>query len=93
MGTPERISESVKPRVVQYDGTWESAEYFNSEYSGVYYVAGDLYFGETISTSKEVKSGDWLIIEKDRVIGMIDDDDRDFDTKDDLIAEGYEGEI
>ena len=25
--------------------------------------------------------------------GMIDDEDRDFDTKDDLIAEGYEGEI
>lgn len=25
--------------------------------------------------------------------GVINEDDRDFDTKDDLIAEGYEGEI
>jgi len=25
--------------------------------------------------------------------GIVDDDDRDFDTKDDLLAEGYEGEI
>ncbi len=61
-------------RAIQYDGTDETKDIFLRDYPELYEHYSDLYANLDYDNT-EVTVGDWLLINKDHVVGVVRRDD------------------